>query len=378
MGRSDCRICSKFFTLNNYICFFTKIFCKRYYRQCCKRIKIERKFIMFTQSQIDQFHHDGTIVAKNLIRGKELEKLQEAADKVVNNAIENKPQDISNNEEEKEFIWKDLDGYMLKKDGRHIYRRSSNMFDRDPVFKAVCANPEMLKHYGQLIGHSFVPADDAMVVKVPHGDVPVLWHQDPPYLRKDWDKLQRIPNIDCDIYLDHSTKENGCLWGIPNHHLVGHIEIENFTEEELFNCPGIIPFETEPGDVIFHSLSAPHGSAGNKTNGLRRTFYIHFNNKEIYEQCYAGSSAAIKRKEQRDGWFYDFDEKTKNKLIEMNDLRRSMGFDMLKDDEILISNEGFEYVGEGPKTPPYHWETLTKKIDPERRKELKKLEIIPR
>ena len=80
---------------------------------------------MFTQSQIDQFHHDGTIVAKNLIRGKELEKLQEAADKVVNNAIENKPQDISNNEEEKEFIWKDLDGYMLKKDGRHIYRRSS-------------------------------------------------------------------------------------------------------------------------------------------------------------------------------------------------------------------------------------------------------------
>ena len=105
---------------------------------------------------------------------------------------------------------------------------------------------------------------------------------------------------------------------------------------------------------------------------------MHFNNKEIYEQCYAGSSAAIKRKEQRDGWFYDFDEKTKNKLIEMNDLRRSMGFDMLKDDEILISNEGFEYVGEGPKTPPYHWETLTKKIDPERRKELKKLEIIPR
>ena len=44
---------------------------------------------MFTQSQIDQFHHDGTIVAKNLIKGEELEKLQEAADKVVNKAIEN-------------------------------------------------------------------------------------------------------------------------------------------------------------------------------------------------------------------------------------------------------------------------------------------------
>ena len=227
---------------------------------------------MFNQSQIDQFHHDGTIVAKNIIKGEELEKLQEAADKIVNKAIENAPEDIPNNEEEKQFIWKGLDGYMLRKNGQHIYRRSGNMFDRDPVFKAVCANPEILNHYGQLIGHSFMPADDAMVVKVPHGDVPVLWHQDPPYSKKDWDKLQRIPNIDCDIYLDHSTKENGCLWGIPDHHLVGHIEIENFTEEQLFNCPGIIPFETEPGDVIFHSLSAPHGSIGNKTKELRRTF----------------------------------------------------------------------------------------------------------
>ena len=53
---------------------------------------------MFTQSQIDQFHHDGTIIAKNLIKGEELEKLQEAADKVVNKAIENAPEDIPNNE----------------------------------------------------------------------------------------------------------------------------------------------------------------------------------------------------------------------------------------------------------------------------------------
>ena len=42
---------------------------------------------MFTQSQIDQFHHDGTIIAKNLIKGEELEKLQEAADKVVNKGM---------------------------------------------------------------------------------------------------------------------------------------------------------------------------------------------------------------------------------------------------------------------------------------------------
>ena len=72
---------------------------------------------MFTQSQIDQYHKNGTIIAKNLIKGEELEKLQEAADKVVNKGIENLPEDIPNNEEEKQFIWKGLDGYMLRKDG---------------------------------------------------------------------------------------------------------------------------------------------------------------------------------------------------------------------------------------------------------------------
>ena len=63
---------------------------------------------MFTQSQIDQFHHDGTIIAKNLIKGEELEKLQEAADKVVNKGIENAPEDIPNNEKENNLYGKVL------------------------------------------------------------------------------------------------------------------------------------------------------------------------------------------------------------------------------------------------------------------------------
>ena len=49
---------------------------------------------------------------------------------------------------------------------------------------------------------------------------------------------------------------------------------------------------------------------------------------------------------------------------------------MLKEEEISISNEGFEYVSDDPKTPHFHWETLTNKIDPERRKALKALDVI--
>ena len=81
--------------------------------------------------------------------------------------------------------------------------------------------------------------------------------------------------------------------------MVGHVEIENFSEEDLFNHPDVISFEAEPGDVIFHSLSAPHGSIGNKTKNLRRTFYIHFENYEIYKECYSQDPEVIRRKEER-------------------------------------------------------------------------------
>ena len=35
-------------------------------------------------------------------------------------------------------------------------------------------------------------------------------------------------------------------------------------------------------------------------------------------------------------------------------------------------------LGDGPKTPPFHWETLTNKINHERRKALKALYIFPK
>ena len=111
-----------------------------------------------------------------------------------------------------------------------------------------------------------------------------------------------VPNIDADIYLDHSTIENGCVWVIPGHHLVGHVEVENFSEEALFEELGAAPVEMEPGDVSFHCISAPHGSAGNRTGDLRRTFYIHYLNAETQYQCY-GQKDRIQKLKDRLGLF---------------------------------------------------------------------------
>ena len=102
---------------------------------------------------------------------------------------------------------------------------------------------------------------------------------------------------------------------------------------------------SDPGDVIFHSLSTPHGSIGNKTKNLRRTFYIHFENYEIYKECYSQDPALIRRKEEK-GVFFDFNDKLEKKLRGIIRIRKAFGYETPDENIISINQKGFEFLGE--------------------------------
>ena len=318
---------------------------------------------MFTTEEIEQFHRDGNIVVRGVFKGRELEALQEASKKVMEEGIAG---------EDEYHMYKD------KPDGSKTYFRSELMWDRDPIFKAAAVHPELLTCYGQLLGHSFIPIVDSFVCKIPRGAVPIPWHQDPPYGVKkpgsvsvERKETYGMANIDADIYLDRSTIENGCLWVIPEHHLVGHVEVESYSEDELFNKLGAIPIELEPGDVNFHCISAPHGSLGNKTDDLRRTFYIHYMNEEIYN-LYAGIDSPSYRRLKSRGLF------TENGIAfvhQMVDARKELGLGDLDDSDIEMTNEGFEFIGE-PKTPPRYWEKLIGEMSKEEMEQKRKLQSV--
>ena len=294
---------------------------------------------MFTQEQIDQFHRDGFIVAKGIIQGEELSALRKAADRVMAEGMSGK-EEVNHR-------------YRANPDGSRTYFRSELMWDRDPIFRAVTVNPALLGHYGQLIGHPFMPIVDSFVCKIPEGDVPVRWHQDPPFGDPAWPDTHAIPNIDADIYLDHSTIANGCVWAIPGHHLVGHVQVENFTEHALFSDVGAVPIELGPGDVSFHCLSAPHGSAGNRTGDLRRTFYVHYMNAEVLDQCYR-HLPYIQKLETERGLF---DARATAAAQEMVAARESLGYGGPAESAVRLTDEGFEFTGK-PRTPPRHWGAL--------------------
>src|SRR5260370_6014906 len=122
---------------------------------------------MLTQSQIEQFHANGYLVMPGAVRGRELEMLQQAADRVI--------------EEGKAGIGAAGHRYMAGSDGNDVYWRSEQMWLRDDIFRAVTVNPELLENIGQCVGQAFYPWNDSLVVKLPYSGAAVKWHQDPPY-----------------------------------------------------------------------------------------------------------------------------------------------------------------------------------------------------
>ncbi|MDA0991122.1 MAG: phytanoyl-CoA dioxygenase family protein [Verrucomicrobia bacterium] len=299
---------------------------------------------MLTQDQIDQFHRDGFVVVREAIAGAELEALRSAAAQVVQEGIAE--------------IDPDGHRYHQMPDGSRTYRRSERMWQRADIFQATTVKPDILEMVGQCIGHPFLPMNDSMVAKIPMGNVPVFWHQDPPYGDPKLNDTYPIPNFVTDIYLDDSTIENGCVWGIPGHHLVGHVDIRSYTEEQLFNHPLAVPIEMKPGDVLLHSLSSPHGSIGNQTASTRRIFYVHYMAVDVFRDCYANV-----------GWMGlpgGPEAKGKAFVQGMHAARQRLGFDDLNSDHIQWTDDGFTVV-DGPTTPERHWADLAAAIPADER-----------
>lgn len=294
---------------------------------------------MLTRDQIDQFHRDGFLVIRNLFKGRELGLLQDAASRVASEGIANEG---------------DYYKYRTRPDGGTTYFRSEKMWDRDPIFQAVTVNPELLECIGQCYGHPFLPINDSFVCKIPEGDVPIAWHQDPPCSHPDCLETFEVPNFDTDIYLDRSTIDNGCVWAIPDHHLVGHVDLSQYSDEELFKNRLATPLEMEAGDVLFHAISAPHGSMGNTSTTWRSIFYVHYAPREVKEHCYPRWA------ETKHG----FDAEGREFVRGMLDKRKTLGFDGLDGNHIRWNDDGFYFDGE-PTTQPRHWRTLIDGISQE-------------
>jgi phytanoyl-CoA hydroxylase len=295
---------------------------------------------MLSRQQIDQFHRDGLLVIKGVFSGPELDALLRAAHRVQQDGIAGRG---------KGHGYRDVDGR------RQYYRTDGVLWERDAAFRIATVQPGLLEAVGQCLGHAFMPINDSLVIKLPHSGVSIPWHQDPPYQAPDGRPTTfGIPNFDCDIYLDEATLQNGCLYGLAGHHLAGHVEVERFGEDELFDRDDAIPLEMAPGDVILHAISAPHGSRANVSDTLRRVFYVHYMAQEVLEGLHP-EWVGSKR-----GFAADDIEAARAMIAE----RARAGWSVPVTAQVELTSDGFVFRGQ-PITPPHYWETLIDNLSAE-------------
>ena len=237
---------------------------------------------MLTQDQIDFFHANGYLIMRGVIKGRELQMLQDAAEQVKNQGVARQGNVADHR-------------YAPGPDGREVYWRSENMWGRADVFQAVTVHPDLLENIGQCVGQAFYPWNDSLVVKLPNSGAEVKWHQDPPYRNPDREAVYPVPNFTTDIYLDHSGPDNGCVYAIPGHHLVGHVDLGDRTHRQFLEECDAVPLELEAGDVLFHCLSTPHGSGPNLSGKQRRIFYVHYLADEVYQDGYGSEAWAAEK-----------------------------------------------------------------------------------
>jgi phytanoyl-CoA hydroxylase len=253
---------------------------------------------MLTGEQLESYRRDGFLVVPGAIAPRELALLQEAADRITAEAISygekldaEGPIELSAadgfwdwNLDESLFL------YAQDDTGRRVFRRSQGMWARDPIFRATTAHPLVLDAVRKITAEDAVPYDDAMVVKMPGAGAAVPWHRDPPgppLIEKTGDAT---PDFTLDIYLDASTVENGCVWGLPGSHRAGG---PTGPEDPMdFDVPGAVPLEAQPGDLLLHSTGVLHGSPRNTSGQMRRTFYLHFRNDSEERLALADAVAA--------------------------------------------------------------------------------------
>jgi phytanoyl-CoA hydroxylase len=296
--------------------------------------------VLSTQ-QIDQFHRDGLLVIRGVFGGTELKGLQDAATEVQEEAVAGRGSGHG---------YRDVDGR------RQYYRTDGGLWEGYAAFRAATVHPGLLAAVGQCVGHPFMPLNDSLVVKMPHSGVSIPWHQDPPYQGSSGRRETfGIPNFDCDIYLDAATEQNGCLCGLAGHHLAGHVEVERFEEEALYDREDVVALEMAPGDVLLHAITAPHGSKANDSDSLRRVFYVHYMAREVLETLHPEMATTDR----------GFTPDAVQIVQAMVDERARSGLVPRDMADIDLTRDGIVFTGE-PTTPRWHWQTLVANQAPER------------
>lgn len=243
-------------------------------------------FAELDEAALAAYRRDGFLRLRGVVRGAELEALRVATERLTEEAVAHGRRldaeaPIRLRSDSGFDDWQPDESNLLyarDAEGARVWRRAEAMWARDAAFRTVTANPRLLATVERLGGPGLLPAQSSMVVKMPGAGAPIPWHRDPSgpeLIERDGDACAQFV---CDVYVDASGPENGCVRAIPG----SHRTLDGVGGDRWhFQQPGAVPLVAQPGDLVIHSIGVLHCSPPNPSAAYRRVFYPLFLSPEV-------------------------------------------------------------------------------------------------
>ena len=157
---------------------------------------------------------------------------------------------------------------------------------------ALARDPRILDTVEQLIGPDILLYYSMMMMKPARAGAPAPWHQDFSFFVHDKAAL-----VACQVYLDDSTLENGCIHVVPGSHKLGllnHYKDGVFSEivqgDTSAYDEAAVAIPARAGSVAFWHCMTLHSSQPNRSSAPRRA--VVFEYKDPSAQLLKGSFSA--------------------------------------------------------------------------------------
>ena len=147
-------------------------------------------------------------------------------------------------------------------------------------WSALARDKRILDTVERFIGPNISLYYSMLIMKPPRHGAPAPWHQDMSFFVHD-----RADLVACQVYLDDSTIENGCVRVVPGSHKLGllnHFKDGVFTEVFQGDTSpydaAAVPLTVKAGSVAFWNCLTLHSSHSNLSENARRAVVFEYKN----------------------------------------------------------------------------------------------------
>jgi ectoine hydroxylase-related dioxygenase (phytanoyl-CoA dioxygenase family) len=226
-----------------------------------------------SQHQIDAYHRDGFLVARDIFAPQERANIRAWIREVETTPYP--PKSVLKYFEDSQ-----------RAVGERLLRRAENFCPHHAKLYELAKSERLMASIAQLFDEPAVLFKDKINYKLPggggyyyHRDGRWWWRDQDGHLKQGWEAYA-TDFITALVSIDNSGPDSGCIELAAGEHLRERLgDAFGSLAEEDAKAMTFAPYPTRAGDVVFFSALTPHGSGPNLTDAPRRVLYLTYNRR---------------------------------------------------------------------------------------------------